>query len=121
MEEELAQLKQELHDLRERYAQLEEQKRQMEQRYEAEIQKWKRFKKWVLVGGNKKAYMTTTTPKDTPDSHAIKLNDATLDPLPSLLSPEHAAKGASSPATRRTGKRDENKRTFSASMLLFSC
>ena len=66
---EIDDLRRELDDLRKRYASLEAEKKELELRFEKEYQKWKRFKKWVLVGGSIKAG-TTELNKNVAGMHA---------------------------------------------------
>lgn len=46
-------LQDEIRTLREQYAQLKQEKEELEQRFEKDYQKWKRFKKWLILGKGK--------------------------------------------------------------------
>ena len=114
---EIDDLRRELDDLRKRYASLEAEKKELELRFEKEYQKWKRFKKWVLVGGSIKAGTTTATTatpdtsKQSPAAPPISTTLISQTGPASLSGPviSHGVPGCS------TGKK-ENKRMASATV-----
>ena len=114
MPSEIDDLRRELDDLRKRYAAQEAEKKELELRFEKEYQKWKRFKKWVLVGGSTRAGTTIATPdtsKSPPAAPSISTTLISQTGPASLSGPviSHGVPGCS------TGKK-ENKRMASATV-----
>ena len=112
MPSEIDDLRRELDDLRKRYTALEAEKKELELRFAKEYQKWKRFKKWVLVGGSTRAGTTIATPdtsKSPPAAPSISTTLISQTGPASLSEPAipHRAPGCS---------KKENKRMASATV-----
>ena len=117
MTSELEQLKTEVADLRRRNSVLEEEKAELQRRYDNDYQKWKRFKKWVLlgrVGHNERSDATApANPGGVNGADILTLPSPPQEPL--LVSQQQ---DASRLGTRQDGTGDEND---SACLLTHPC
>ncbi|KAI0084610.1 DNA repair protein endonuclease SAE2/CtIP C-terminus-domain-containing protein [Irpex rosettiformis] len=110
MESEVEELRREVQELRKRCATLEAEKNEIEQRFEHEYKKWKRFKKWVLVGGT--SMLTKVKTADTPQDTKSEISIASLhSPATESASKVKTATNPPSPTTKphQTSKRCRNE------------